>query len=86
MLRVMMGNSEVLPYLYHFDSYRRCEQMLNWLIKNQLTGKEFLAWVKFHFNVSMLEVGRFILAQIDHEKGHRPVLLGRDILGYEGHQ
>lgn len=80
MFTVMDGQQEILPYLHHFDCFRRCNEILTWLIQNRLTGKEFLSWVRGHFGQSMLEVSRMILMRIDREKETMPVLWGRDIV------
>lgn len=81
MFRVMDEQVGALPLLHHFNDYHRCDEILTWLIRNKLTGKNFMAWVQEHFaRNSLLEPARFILQKIDNEKEKRPILLGRDMV------
>lgn len=79
MFKVMDGNPDVVRYLHHFDSYTRCEDMLKWLIKNKLTGNEFIHWAKNTFGVYYLAVGKFILEQLNKDDSYK-ILHGRDFL------
>jgi len=79
MFRVMDGNPQVLPYLHHFDRYHRCDEILAWLIKNRLTGKEFIAWVKdLYPHLTFLSVGHYILSKL--KKDNRPIVYGKDMI------
>lgn len=79
MFKVMDGNQEVLRYLYHFYHYVRCDDILVWLIKNKLTGKEFISWAKTHFGMYHLAVGNFIIAKINQDPSYK-ILHGRDFI------
>ena len=78
-MRVLNDEPGVLPYLHHLDGYVRCDAMLKWLISNRLVGKEFLRWAKFHFGVSMLDMGKFILKHLEKSKDPKRILVGKDI-------
>ena len=85
MFKVMDDKEEILSYLYHLNSFVRCDDILKWLIDNKLTGKEFLSWAKFHFGVSILELASFVLAQID--KHRKPgIFFGKDVLNETGRE
>lgn len=79
MFRVMDGVTDVLPYLHQMDHQRRCDDILLWLIKNNLTGKNFISWAKTEFPASILGVSEFILRRINQDQEYR-VLYGRDFL------
>lgn len=77
---VMGGQTEISVILYHFDRYRRCDDMLKWLIANHLTGREFVAWMDFHFGRSILRAAGHILMRIGKESQPQAVKVGRDYL------
>lgn len=79
MFRVMDGDPRVSHYLYHLDQFHKCDLMLNWLIQNRLTGREFLNWARFHFGASILDMCRFILGHLEKNREYRPILLGKDM-------
>jgi hypothetical protein len=79
MFHVMDGVAETLPFLHHFDSQRRCEDILLWLIKNNLTGKNFISWAKTEFPGSILGITKFILGRLNQDKDYK-VLYGRDLI------
>lgn len=80
MLKIMEGEHQVTVYLHHLDGYLRCDEMLAWLVRNRLTGKEFLNWAKFHFGASILDMPRYILKRLEKTEGPRPIFLGKDLV------
>lgn len=79
MFKVMDGQKDVLPYLHHFTFYHQCDEILRWFIKNNLIGKEFLAWTRNKFGISMLDVSKYVLNRLTKDES-RLVLYGRDFL------
>jgi hypothetical protein len=79
MFQVMENNRECLPYLHHLDSYVRCDEILLWLIKNKLTGKNFIEWSKTHFGASMLRMTQFVLGKLE-KVDKTSILYGRDLV------
>jgi tRNA A37 threonylcarbamoyladenosine biosynthesis protein TsaE len=79
-LMVMDGDASAAPLLYHLDKYRRADELLKWLIRNGLTGRRFVEWVKCEHGNSVLKAGAYLLMKIEHEKKTRPVLIGDDYL------
>jgi len=65
MLQVMNGEPQALHYLHHLNFYTRCDDILSWLIKSRLTGKEFIQWSRFSFRDSMLNMSKHILSRIE---------------------
>lgn len=78
MLMVTDGTAGVLPYMHFFDQFYRCDDMLRWLIRQRLVGKEFMAWAAFRIGRSMLDVAKYVLAEMDREDV-KPVIFGRDV-------
>lgn len=73
MFQVMEDLAMILPILYHLDQYHRCDEMLLWLIKNNLTGQKFLDWFKFECHSSFLSMSKNILSRV--EKNEKSVIL-----------
>lgn len=78
LLRVWDGCMETLPLLWHFSNLRRCDEALDWLIRNHFTGKIFAGFCHASFPRSMLGPMKWVLAQVDREKAERPIIAGRD--------
>lgn len=79
LMKVMDGNPNCLPILYHLDQYLRCDQMLSWLIQNRFMGDEFLFWFKWECDSSLLSMGKFLLARIEKNEKTQ-ILYGRDLV------
>lgn len=85
-MTVVDGETDVLPYMHYFYAhFMRSDDMFRWLVKNGITGKQFIMWVKFHWGVSMLEPARHILSRLEKRKEFRPVLLTRDVFDRRTH-
>jgi hypothetical protein len=78
LLRVMDGKLELTVYLWHWNQHRRCDQILDWLIQNRLTGGRLSSWISGQFRGSILEPLRHILQRIDRDPEPKPVIVGTD--------
>lgn len=78
MQRIADGQAHVGFYLWHFKSLARCEDILDWCLKNRVTGKEFLLFSRFYCGGSILETAKEILRRIDKSETTAPIVLGRD--------
>jgi hypothetical protein len=80
MHRIMDGNANIAPIMYHFNNYRRCDQMLVWLIRNRLIGETFLSWMRINHKNSPFLTAAFVLSKVKKEKNVQPVLADKDFL------
>lgn len=78
MHRVLDGEQRLLPVLHFLDQFKRCDDMLRWLIRSRLTGWNFWHWSQGQFGRSLDGMARFILSQLEKDE-ERPVFYGRDI-------
>lgn len=76
--KVMDGCMENLPILHQITQYVHHEKMLDWLVKNNLTGKEFNQWYVNECKSSILQLGAFIIARINSLEKGRPIYAYRD--------
>lgn len=60
--------------------YRKREEILQWLVLNNLTGDNFAAWLSVEHGESLLSAMAFVLMKLRNEKELQPVLAGRDYL------
>lgn len=79
-LKVIDGQQEILPTMYQLSSYRDCDGVLLWLIKNKLTGKNFKEWFIGNFESSVLNMIKWVEMKRFGEKEYKPILGGRDWL------
>lgn len=77
LLRLADGKKELLPAMWHMDRWVRADEMVDWLIRRGFTGDAFNELFMHQFNGSFLELGRFVLAQVEREKP-KPIIAGRD--------
>lgn len=68
----------VLPILRILDGHVRCDEMLHWLIKNRISGRDVALMVRFQFEMSPLNFMKWLISQIDHHREMKPILVGRD--------
>lgn len=80
MLTIAQNQMEIVPFLHYLDRFHRCDEMLLWLTKNNLTGRRFLDFTKEACKSSMLELARFLLQRCEKTKTPRPVLIERDFI------
>lgn len=80
MLLVAEEHPAAPPYLWHLDRFRRCDQILRWLLQNKLTGMRFIQWVRNDHEGSILQAGGYVLQKLDNERGLRKVIGGVDYL------
>jgi hypothetical protein len=79
-LRFCDDRTDVFPFAFHLNAMVRCDEILRWLIKNRITGKHFLDWVRFHHNYSILKAAAFVMKEIDRNAELRPIIGGKDYL------
>lgn len=80
LLQICDGHPGLPPYLYHLTRFRRCDEILGWLVQNRITGKRFLEWVVGEHNRSILNAGAQVIARLEREKKSRPILADQDYL------
>lgn len=80
MLRICDGDMRVPPYLYIFNSHKRVDEVLDWMLRNHFTGKNFILWAQGVHERSILEVIKEILMRIDKEKEIKPIIAGIDYI------
>lgn len=71
-------NDRMLHHTHQLYNFVRFEEMLDWLIKNRITGKRFLEFVDVENEGSMLRVGSVILTRVHRDREPRKILAGRD--------
>lgn len=78
-LRVVDGMDnfkDLGPLIHHFSNYRDVKKMLKWLIGNNWTGKNLLDLWLGRFNGSMLETGRWIIAEGNRDWKTQKIIAG----------
>lgn len=80
MQRVADGIPQIGIPLWHFNNLTRCDEILSWLIKQRITGKEFQLFMKFYCEGSILNTAKEILRRIDANEECSPILVGRDFI------
>lgn len=79
-LRAADGHLDTLPILYNFLNYKRCDEIMSWLLQNRITGHNLIALVNREFGNQILSVVKYILMKIDRDRVMKPLFLGRDYL------
>lgn len=67
----------MLPVLHILNHFVRCEEMFRWCLKNKLRGSRLFILLKEQFKGSPLELGKFLLSQIENEEKKR-IFEGKD--------
>lgn len=78
-LTVVDGQSVLLPVMHEWSVHlRRCEEVLDWLIFNRLTGRNLVGFIHLNFPRSTLEPAKWVLMKIDRQSNPSPIIYGRD--------
>jgi len=77
-LKLSDGVPEVLPLLYHIDRLRRKDEVLKWLISNQITGKKLLEFFQ-NCGSSSLQLCSIVLSKVKKQSVEK-VYAGKDYL------
>lgn len=79
-VRVMNDEPRVLPLIFHIQMMRRCDEALQWMIDNHLTGTTFHSWFKEVQEGSPLKLIAFLKKQINRSRDTQPVFGQVDLL------
>jgi len=77
MYKAYGGNPRANLILQFLDHHVRCEDILEWLVKNNIVGTELVTYHKHECHGSHLLMFETIVSKID-KKERTPTLLGRD--------
>lgn len=80
MLKVMDGDARLTTYLYEWNKLTRCDQVLNWFLRNRLTSKTLYEWLQLNFGMKILEPAKFVLKEIDRDFEVKNIKVGKDYL------
>lgn len=80
MLKVMDGDMRIPPILFSWKDFARIDDVLEWCIRNRMTGKNLYTWLYGTFRNSILNPLHFIVAKIDKDPEYKPFIVGRDFL------
>lgn len=69
---------EMLHHMHFFDDLVRCDEVLDWCVKNKVTGRAFLYFVR-EYGGTPLPAAQEILRRIFREAKPRPLFAGTDI-------
>lgn len=71
--RVMDGvqTPEMLHIMHGLYNFKRCDEMLLWLINNCFRGYPLVNWFRHDWQRSIFEMGKYILSSIDRTKKDR---------------
>lgn len=78
---LIMGDywQEIGPYVHHLYNMRRSKEIFAYLIRNKLTEKKFIEFVKVDCGNSIIKMQAILLSKIEKEKDIRPLFLKRDL-------
>lgn len=72
---------DVTARLFYLDVHfpeAMLDAALEWLVRNRLTGRQFVQFVQGDCAGSNLELHRRLLAKVEHEKSLRRIYAGKD--------
>lgn len=78
MRAVADGQTSLGVLLWHMNQMTRCDEILAWLLKNNVTGYELLGFMRFKCGNGILSTIKEITRRIDSDKEASAILVGRD--------
>jgi hypothetical protein len=79
LLSVWDGEGQALPHLYLMANLVWCDEALGWLVRNNLTGKKFVHWLKFEHDGSLLGAMSHIRMKLNRDLEPKPLFHGKDL-------
>ena len=77
-LTIADGHQENLSILYHLDRFKHSERILEFFVRNKITGRKFFELYQNEFKLSWLSMGKWAVMKINKSKELRPIIGGRD--------
>lgn len=79
MLQVSDDFQPTLPLLYYIDRLRICDEILDYCVKNNLTGKKFYAYFENN-NRSILETCVNLIRSVKKNRKKAPIYAHKDFI------
>lgn len=80
-LKCIDGDQRLLHLMHAFTMFYRCDEMLQWLIVNKLTGLALYDWSHSEsFAGSYFQTAKFVLTKVKREKELQAVIGGKDFI------
>ena len=79
-LRIIDDNPSVMPIVYEISKYKHSLDIQVWLIKNKITGKILLSWLKETFENSIINMVKFIIKKVNKDKEIKPIIAHKDYI------
>jgi len=73
MLKIIDGQETLVRFCYFLSQFKRCDQMLRFLINSRLIGATLVDWLKVNFEDSFLQASAFILKHVKKDNELKPV-------------
>ena len=77
--KVVDDDQRALPILHHANRLTRCDDILTWLVENNLTGRRFVDFFLLN-EASILKTYQEVLKRINKDKIIQPIFAGRDYI------
>ena len=77
MLAILDDSPELPTILWHFDKLTRCDEVLDWCLRNKVTGKKLVAFYQ-EKGCSILALACDILRRINAETVSGKIIAGKD--------
>ncbi len=78
MLLIGDGVISIPHYLYYLDRLTRCDEVLDFLIREKLIGQKLADCIQFEHGNSVLRFAQWAIMKLDHEKKMKPIIAGKD--------
>lgn len=80
LLRFVDGDARLTHAAFHLNNMKHGEQIVDWLLIHGFKGKRFFDWQAEKHRGSVIEVVKFVIAQVNHTNGVKPIVVGGEYL------
>lgn len=78
-LVVVDGHLPVTQLLYWLSSLHRFDEVLEWLIRNKITGKKLVGYFENEHEASLIKFSAYVLRRVNRDLESKPLIVGKDI-------
>lgn len=79
LLSVMDGRGDLQHTVFHLNNMKHGPQIVDWLLVHGFKGARLVEWQKEKHHGSVIEMVKFIIAQVNHSRP-KPILVGGEYL------
>jgi hypothetical protein len=78
LLTLMDGRGDLKHVIFVLNNCVHGDPIVDWLLRHGFKGSRLVEWIQEKHESNTLNMIKFIVAQVNHTNGYRPLYVGKD--------